>query len=158
MTELVPLLYPLGLFNQRASSLIRFSQQYIDLAWPSPSLPQYSDIPAFEPPPLPTSLDVRIFHGAGVYASDSFRIYSDLLPGRGGPEKEKLWLDKRERAIGRMKENVARGLQSSDEEKAQERTGSEVVERGVEQVGEWLSDEEGNDVEDEWRSVRPKGM
>jgi len=146
MSELVTLLHPLGLFNQRASSLIRFSQQYIDLGWPL--VPhQYNTQPTPSPsslPPLPAPLDVKVFHGAGIYASDSFRIYSVLLAGRGGPEKEGLWLEKRGRAMERMKEkNVGENV--------------DVGGVGVEEAGEWLSDEEGDDGEEEWRTVRAKG-
>lgn len=139
MTELVTLLYPLGLFNQRASSLVRFSQQYLDLGWPIIALGS-ALIPSADLPPLPSPLDVKIFHGAGMYASDSFRIYSDLLPGKGGPETEDRWLEKRGRAMRRIADK-----------------GDDVEGMAVEEVGGWISDEEGDDGGDEWRSVRPNG-
>ena len=142
MIELTELLYPLGLFNQRAASLVRFSQRYIDLGWPRLASSSCTTLPTDALPPLrnplPESLDVKIFHGAGTYASDSFRIYSDLLPGRGGPEMEGKWLEKRTRAVGRMRPVNA-------------------GEMGVDEVGEWLSDEDAEEGGDEWRSVRPKG-
>jgi hypothetical protein len=131
--DLAELLYPLGLFNQRANSLIRFSQQYIELGWPLSS-----------GSPVPQSLDVQIFYGAGRYASDSFRIFSPLLPGRGAPEGEKMCLRKRERAIHRW--------EFSHKE--------EIVEKELEicELGQWMSDEEGEEKEeDEWRKVRPTG-
>ena len=118
--ELVELLYPIGLFFQRANSLKLLSQQYIDWNWPIiPHLPlrqpssvtasnsrtklkrrqrkeelkeaiphnPYEDplplLPLFVPPELRANLDVYPFRGAGRYASDSFRIYSHLLPGKG---------------------------------------------------------------------------
>jgi hypothetical protein len=132
--ELAGLLYPLGLFNQRANSLIRFSQQYVELGWPLSS-----------GSPVPQSLDVQIFYGAGRYASDSFRIFSPLLPGRGAPEGEKVWLEKRERAIHRW--------ESSHKEK--------IVKKELDicEVCEWMSDEEDEEKEEEeWRKVRPTGM
>lgn len=141
MEELVKLLYPLGLFNQRAASLIRFSKQYIDLGWPLATTASSSSSTSL--PPLPTPLDVKIFHGAGIYASDSFRIYSNLLPGKGGPEKEGRWLEKRRRAMKRM---TAKGMMK------------EVLNDRVEEVGEYMSDEEGEDGGEEWRTVRPNGM
>jgi hypothetical protein len=147
ISELVELLYPLGLFNQRAKGLVKFSQQYIDLGWPSPrlqALPEKSrkaerkakEIPAVLEKLLPQDLDVRVFYGAGRYASDSFRIYSDLMPGGGGPSREAQWLDKRSRAIERR-------VQSTEE--------------GSDDVGAWLSDEEGDDSHEEWRSVVANG-
>ncbi len=142
MEELVTLLYPIGLFNQRASTLVRFSQQYIDLGWPNVTTDSITS--ATELLPLPDALDVKIFHGAGIYASDSFRIYSDLLPGKGGPEKEGRWLEKRGRASERMRQKV---IEMEEE--------GEMA--GVEGVAEWMSDEEGDDGGDEWRSVRAKG-
>ncbi|WVQ99405.1 hypothetical protein IAU59_006538 [Kwoniella sp. CBS 9459] len=177
--DLAQLLYPLGLFNQRAASLVRFSRQYLDLGWPifaSSSHPlQTSDLP---PLPLPsldssstpdssnlkiphnpfssnseqTALDVKVFHGSGVYASDSFRIFSQLLPGRGGPEQESIWLEKRTRALEKMR---AQGVDWDG---------------GVEMLGDWFDDDdcrhgradaeviprkgEGFE-EEEWRKVRP---
>ena len=34
---------------------------------------------------------------------------------------------------------------------------AQLLEGGVERVGEWMSDGEGDDGDDEWRTVRPKG-
>lgn len=144
------MLYPIGLFNQRAASLVRFSRQYLDLGWPIVKYrpDPFADVLTASPileerGPLPASLDVRVFYGAGVYASESFQIYSDFFPGKGGPEKEGKWLDKRKRAIERM-----RAAGQADGEGGQ----------GVEEVGEYLSDEEGEeDGSDEWRTVRANG-
>ncbi|RSH87403.1 hypothetical protein EHS25_003313 [Saitozyma podzolica] len=187
VSDLAALLYPLGLFNQRASSLVRFSQQYLQLSWPlvssdasglpvtipapipifTPSpISRFSPSPKTEPLPEDLDLDVRIFFGAGIYASDSFRIYSDLLPGRGGPEKEGKWVKKWERARRRRQ---ARGIEKRDEglkeipeagSEDEEDVGSEQevqgdVIPGVEDLAGWISDEEGDDSADEWRKVRP---
>lgn len=189
VSDLAALLYPLGLFNQRASSLVRFSQQYLQLSWPlvssdasglpvtipapipifTPSpISRFSPSPKTEPLPEDLDLDVRIFFGAGIYASDSFRIYSDLLPGRGGPEKEGKWVKKWERARRRRQ---ARGIEKRDEglkeipeagSEDEEDVGSEQevqgdVIPGVEDLAGWISDEEGDDSADEWRKVRPTG-
>ena len=83
---------------------------------------------------------MTVFYGAGRYASDSFRIYSPLMPGRGAPEQEGKWLKKRDRAISRS-------------------GASERSEMGVEEVGEWMSDDDsdGKEEEAEWRKVRPTG-
>jgi hypothetical protein len=65
------------------------------------------------------------------------------MPGRGAPEQESKWLKKRERAIER------RGAFSEDE-------------INVEEIGDWMSeqdeDEEEEEEEEEWRKVRPTGM
>lgn len=146
-TDLAEVLYPLGLFNQRANSLIRLSQQYIQLGWPLfPLSPHPRDRGKVRNEvDLPESLDVKVFYGAGVYASDSFRIFSPLFSGGGGPEKEDQWVGKRERAI---KRRTAKGADDSDEQ--------DVL--GVEEVGEWFSDNnEGQEGEEEWRKVRPLG-
>ncbi|WVF71461.1 hypothetical protein IAT40_006265 [Kwoniella sp. CBS 6097] len=173
--DLSELLYPLGLFNQRASSLVRFSRQYLDLNWPiyaSSSHPlSTSDLPPLPNPnsrlnpnlnpisvetpdldsefsssgslALALALDVKVFHGSGVYASDSFRIFSHLLPGRGGPENESIWLEKRARALEGMREH---GVEWNG---------------GVEMLGDWLGDDGeekssgGDEEEEEWRKVRP---
>lgn len=97
-------------------------------------------------------MDVRIFHGAGIYASDSFRIYSDLLLGKGAPELEARWLNKRSRAIGRMKGKIR------EKGEGDEKGGTDQVVQGwdIEEIGEYLSDEEEGE-EEEWRRVRPKG-
>jgi hypothetical protein len=94
----------------------------------------------------PSQLDVRVFHGAGRYASDSFRIYSDLLPGGGGPEREGRWMEKWDRALGRR---IAEKAYTEGE--TETGPGLDVVD-----VGGYLSDEE--DVgEEEWRTVRANG-
>lgn len=94
-------------------------------------------------------MDVTVFYGAGRYASDSFRIYSPLLSGRGAPQQEQYWVDKRARALER------RCLKSGVE--------MDIGEVGVEDIGEWMSDvDESYDSdsaskEEEWRKVRPTG-
>ncbi|WVR07040.1 hypothetical protein IAU60_004079 [Kwoniella sp. DSM 27419] len=178
ITDLSTLLYPLGLYNQRASSLVRFSRQYLDLGWPSYAQADSGDhiLDTLELPPLPipspngdsdTTLDidaqgratpetphapwqhpkdVRVFHGSGIYASDSFRIFSHLPAGRGAPEKEDRWLHKRQRALERM-----RAEKRGDKE-------VDVVDGNVTRVREWMSDDEADGVdegEEEWRRVRP---
>lgn len=150
--DLTDLLYPLGLFNQRASSLVRFSQQYISLDWPIHPGTASSDAhvhptTAVVHASVPDNLDVTVFAGAGRYASDSFRIYSDLYAGRGAPERESRWLDKRARAMDRIRA-ARKGTEGE----------SDPAEQGVEVEGlsGYLSDEE--DVgEEEWRTVRPLG-
>ena len=148
MQDLIDVLYPIGLFIQRANSLKTLSRQYLDWAWPiipssSPCNP-YEDLPPtlplFVPPSLPEVLDVNAFRGAGRYASDSFRIYSHLLPGSGGPHQESRWVDKRSRALERYRATRP-GV-----------NGESMLE--VETVGGYLSDEEDVGVE-EWRTVRP---
>ncbi|KAK8864398.1 hypothetical protein IAR55_001646 [Kwoniella newhampshirensis] len=152
ITDLSQLLYPLGLYNQRASSLVRFSRQYLDLGWPLITPTLFMD--GF--PPLPAELDVKVFHGAGVYASDSFRIFSPLLPGKGGPEYEGKWLSKRSRALERITANSKVGNDDLGE------GDGEAEDLGVEQVAEWMSDDDLDDddekggEEEEWRTVRPK--
>ena len=147
--DLAEVLYPLGLFNQRANSLIRLSQQYVQLGWPLAPLPCLPESVIQEgeggEEALPDNLDVRVFYGAGVYASDSFRIFSPLFPGRGGPEKEDMWIEKRKRAIKRC---ISKGG-----------VGEEQVELGLEELGQCLSDDEDGDdrQEEEWRKVRPLG-
>jgi hypothetical protein len=99
--------------------------------------------------PLPAPLDVTVFYGAGRYASDSFRIYSPLLPGKGAPQKEQYWVEKR-----------ARALENHCLTKGGELDSAGV---GIEDLGGLMSDED--DVEDwdagveeeEWRKVRPTG-
>lgn len=165
--DLVELLYPLGLFNQRAASLVRFSQEYLAHQWPIHPGTLSSD-PVLHPTTpfvssedsLPQTLDVRIFHGAGRYASDSFRIYSDLFPGKGAPEREKRWIEKQKRA--RMRRQMdQRGAETAQEAGEPEQDVSVTLDKAtdvedVEQIGEYLSDEE--DVgEEEWRKVRPTG-
>ena len=83
---------------------------------------------------------MTVFYGAGRYASDSFRIYSPLMPGGGAPDKEGKWLKKRDKAISRS-------------------GASEGSEMGMEEVGEWMSDDDsdGKEEEAEWRKVRPTG-
>jgi hypothetical protein len=94
---------------------------------------------------LPENLDVKVFYGAGVYASDSFRIFSPLFEGRGGPEEEDWWLEKRKRAMKRHSTNQSGDLVGLDE-------------LGVEEVGDWMSDADADaEVEEEWRKVRPLG-
>lgn len=121
--------------------------------------------------PLPDKLDVTVFHGSGRYASDSFRIYSDLFPGRGGPENEGRWLDKREKAIGlfslardastaeksakQVKEEVEESTKAENDSVSQE-NGVQTQGWDVEELGGYLSDEE-DSGEEEWRRVRPLG-
>lgn len=142
--DLAEVLYPLGLFNQRANSLIRLSQQYVQFGWPTEPLPPSADV---QQPELPEVMDVKVFYGAGVYASDSFRIYSPLYAGRGGPEKEVLWVEKRQRAIERR---LKYGTSIEN---------TEVLEPTVEEIGEWLSDDGigSEEEEEEWRRVIPLG-
>lgn len=108
-------------------------------------------------------LDVTVFAGAGRYASDSFRIYSDLFPGRGAPERETLWVEKHRRALDRRRQSQqtdsTERLGSPTDthrfttpEKGRDETGS----LGVEDLGEYLSEEE-SVGEEEWRNVRPTG-
>lgn len=87
---------------------------------------------------------MNVFYGAGRYASDSFRIYSDLLPGQGAPRDEAKWLEKRHRALSRLPKR-RRGTEG-DEPSLQ-----------VKAVSEFVSDDEGDDSADEWRTVRPNG-
>lgn len=124
--DLSELLYPLGLFNQRAASLVRMSQQYLSLGWPLPSGGTPASLGGMD-------TDIKVFYGAGVYASDSFRIYSDLLPGGGAPCREEHWEAKRARAVERQKNALG------DEEG----------------WAEYLSDEDVEDGGDEWRKVVP---
>lgn len=156
--DLAEVLYPLGLFNQRANSLIRLSQQYIQLGWPLTPLSRHTNLDRYrsrgrgrgrggdgDEECLPDNLDVKVFFGAGIYASDSFRIYSPLFAGRGGPEEEGKGVMKRERAIQRRQ--VMRSSEGDD---------SDLV--GVEEIGAWLSDDDDDDeVEEEWRKVLPTG-
>jgi len=62
------------------------------------------------------------------------------MPGRGAPEQEGKWLKKRDRAISRS-------------------GASGESEMGVEEVGEWMSEDDydGKEEEEEWRKVRPTG-
>ncbi|ORX36684.1 hypothetical protein BD324DRAFT_681456 [Kockovaella imperatae] len=164
MQDLVDVLYPIGLFIQRANSLKIMSKQYLDLRWPiltgsSPSRPcnPYEDpipsLPLPIPPYLPESLDVYVFRGAGRYASDSFRIYSHLLPGFGAPHHEAKWLSKRSRAIERMHKVQSRDHRAPDE--LGEEPSEEMQLLDVLAVGECLSEEEEEEGEEEWRAVRP---
>jgi len=94
-------------------------------------------------------LDVTVFYGAGRYAADSFRIYSPLLPGKGAPQKEQYWVDKRARAL--EKHCLTKGGEPD--------SGG----AGIEDLGGLMSDEEDGDdraagnEEEEWRKVRPTG-
>ncbi|WVQ67680.1 uncharacterized protein L199_005884 [Kwoniella botswanensis] len=153
--DLAQLLYPLGLYNQRASSLVRFSRQYLDLGWPlfpTTSTPIYTE----DIPPLNKSntkigrdtklidnsdldLDVKVFHGSGIYASDSFRIFSQFHCGQGAPSQESKWLGKVERAKDRMRNEG--GWNGS-----------------VDMLSDYLSDEDDDEnepEEEEWRKVIP---
>lgn len=152
--DLTDLLYPLGLFNQRASSLVRFSQQYIALGWPVHPGTASSDAHIHPTTSavygsIPADLDVTVFAGAGRYASDSFRIYSDLYAGGGAPERETRWLEKKERAVDRRRKARKEGPG---------RDGSRAEEQGVdvEMLSGYLSDET-DAGEEEWRRVRPTG-
>jgi hypothetical protein len=106
-----------------------------------------------------------VFIGAGMYASDSFRIYSDLLPGRGGPEGERKWVDKWERAVRRWRSSPRFSLdgEPSCGQGVEDVCGEDdLVDRtrevgGIEEVGEYLSDDQADDGQEEWRTVRPKG-
>ncbi|WVW83906.1 hypothetical protein I302_105928 [Kwoniella bestiolae CBS 10118] len=138
--DLSQLLYPLGLYNQRASSLVRFSRQYLDMGWPLypittqplhtediPSLPLHPydtqmeedgrptapDVMAFLDSPTFQKHDVKVFHGSGIYASDSFRIFSQFYPGGGAPRDEKRWLGRVERAKRKMREGEGKGWDGS---------------------------------------------
>jgi hypothetical protein len=168
--DLADLLYPLGLFNQRAASLIRSSSQYLTFGWPvTPKigtlpLPD-GRIPLNDPLPRLQDLDVRVFYGSGTYASDSFRIYSPLLPGGGAPRDEAGWLRKRERAVARLmasQANAGRGVPgcaTTDgdlEEGARKGCTYTSHPYSAEYIGGWLSDEEEED-EQEWRRVVPGG-
>lgn len=179
------MLYPLGLFNQRAASLVRLSQQYLTWGWPiilpaSHQFP-YAALPREQrdlylglkyPLPLPSStvpsrlaahrtgrlpsppgtLDVKAFYGAGIYASDSFRIFSDLLPGKGAPEREGYWVQKRRRAIERW---------SAEGRHRPELEDFEEMEPGLchrcDEISPYYSDEDETE-EEEWRMVMPTGQ
>ena len=121
---------------------------------------------------LPENMDVKIFHGAGRYASDSFRIYSDLFPGKGAPEDESKWVEKRKRAMERYSKAKTgeRACFGSDHRQHVEGVldvvqenisveGEEIA--GVEGIGDWLSDDgdvyDAESPQDEWRKVRPTG-
>ena len=97
--------------------------------------------------------DVNVFYGSGVYASDSFRIYSPLLPGGGGPSREGQWLEKRKRAEGRC--GAARAAEAGKDQSSagmMDDLGQERGEPSIEEVDDALSDEE--DVRpEEWRTV-----
>ena len=155
IAELTDLLYPLGLFNQRAASLVRMSKEYVEWGWPVVAAAVQAPrvlADARRQEPLKQAeeelvqevkrWDVKPFYGAGRYASDSFRIYSDLCPGGGGPSKEAHWLAKRTRALRRMGD--ANELRTAEAE-------------GEEDLGECLSDEEGDDSHEEWRTVLANG-
>jgi hypothetical protein len=98
----------------------------------------------------PETLDVKAFYGAGIYASDSFRIFSDLLPGKGAPEREGYWVQKRRRAIERWS---AVDCDRPD-------LGFEAKEPGLchrcDEISPYYSDEDESEVE-EWRTVMPTG-
>ena len=121
-------------------------------------------MPLFVPPDLPANLDVYPFRGAGRYASDSFRIYSHLLPGKGAPDGEAKWLAKRERAIARAKAHPHRNGRSQmkktstkvdiDENPVDENAKVDEEVWGVEELGEYLSDDE-PEGQEEWRNVKP---
>ncbi|OCF74648.1 hypothetical protein I204_05028 [Kwoniella mangroviensis CBS 8886] len=158
--DLAQLLYPLGLYNQRASSLVRFSRQYLDLGWPLfpiTSIPIYTeDIPPLNKINTKTGretnlidnlnldldLDVKVFHGSGIYASDSFRIFSQFHSGQGAPSQESKWISKVERAKDRMRNEG--GWNGS-----------------VDMLSDYLSDddepekEEEEQDQEEWRKVVP---
>jgi hypothetical protein len=128
-------------------------------------------------------LDVRVFYGSGIYASDSFRMYSPLLPGGGAPRDEERWIAKRTRAVDRWAvarrrpvdasrrqrhrraANVLEGRDEDGEEKAgltliDEQDGEESGMSsgpGVEEVGDFMSDEEQEEDEQQWRRVVPGG-
>lgn len=71
--ELSELLRPLGFYNRRAKSLIRFSAEWISLDWKHP----------------------RELYGIGQYASDSWDIFYnnrlDIEPNDGVLVKYRLW-------------------------------------------------------------------
>lgn len=71
--ELSELLRPLGFYNRRAKSLIRFSTEWISLDWKHP----------------------RELYGIGQYASDSWDIFYnnrlDIEPNDGVLVKYRLW-------------------------------------------------------------------
>lgn len=142
------LLYPLGLFNQRASSLIRFSQQYLNLGWPVTTREGSAPLSNGHTPlnsPIPADLDVKVFYGSGIYASDSFRIYSPLLPGGGATHKEAEWTAQWAEAVNRMhRAGRAFGV-----------TG--VGDAGVEALASYMTDIDTDPAEEEWRRVRPTG-
>ena len=159
MLDLSELLYPIGLFKQRASTLIRFSQQYLALRWPIDSATPSTPIPAeFVEQELglrgPDHYDVNVFHGVGRYASDSFRIYSPLLKGGGAPEKEDRWFSKRRRAMERLRDS-----RGSDDKSAIRDIDPSIVRLSldVQELGEYLTDEE-DEGEEEWRKVRATGQ
>ena len=102
------------------------SQQYLALGWPVPIGGISTSLDGID-------TDIKVFYGAGVYASDSFRIYSDLLPGGGAPCRERHWEAKRIRAVERRKNALG------DEE-------------GWE---EYLSEEDTEEGGEEWRKVVP---
>ena len=158
------MLHCLGLSLQRAASLKMLSQQYLSLGWPlvdchHPHNPYDDPLPPLPlpvPSTLPDALDVKIFRGAGRYASDSFRIYSHLLPGRGGPDRESRWLDKRTRALKRRQDATRESHSNAKDDPIGPLGDEDVAERvlAVEEIGEYLSDEE-DAGEEEWRRVRP---
>jgi len=51
--ELVELIRPLGFYNRRSKTLVRFSKEYLEKKWTDP----------------------RVLHGVGKYAWDSYRIF-----------------------------------------------------------------------------------
>jgi hypothetical protein len=112
--------------------------------------------------PLPElgDLDVNVFYGSGVYASDSFRIYSPLLPGEGGPRREAEWLRKRRRAEGRCTLAASKlGRTERDLDVPQgpvTETGEMEGSMGIKEVDDALSDEDDVGPE-EWRRVRAGG-
>lgn len=88
-----------------------------------------------------------------------------MFVGQGGPEREKRWLEKRERAVERYKAQSSSG-KGPITEKTDENHREDVTDDGekgiqtqgweVEELGGYLSDEE-NVGEEEWRRVRPNG-
>jgi hypothetical protein len=99
--------------------------------------------------PLPAPLDVTVFYGAGRYASDSFRIYSPLLPGKGAPQKEQYWVDKRARALERHR-------LAKSEEPDSGGVGIEGL-RGLNSDEDDVGNRYAGNEEEEWRKVRPTG-
>jgi hypothetical protein len=103
-------------------------------------------------PSPPATLDVKAFYGAGIYASDSFRIFSDLLPGKGAPEREGYWVQKRRRAIERWAavDRDRPELEASGEKEP-------GLCYGCDEISPYYSDEDESEVE-EWRTVMPTGQ
>lgn len=113
--------------------------------------------PLNDPMPQQDELNVTIFYGSGVYASDSFRIYTPLLPGGGGPQREARWLRKRERALKRYRDTQSAPsfLHDTDRVETPEDL-DRILNLDLDAIGDCISDEEdvGNE---EWRRVVPGG-